>query len=79
MEDGDAFTLNYKFKGDSLWSSVEEWVIGTDFNNGAWVKKIVNIQIPNKKKKVQFQFQGKSNKKNDIVYIDDVLVEGKRL
>jgi len=78
MEDEDTFNLNYKFFGDPSWSPVEEWTIGTGCNNGAWVEKIVNINI-SEEKKIRFQFQSRSDQKSAVVYIDNVLLKGKPL
>lgn len=78
MDAGDAFILNAKFNDEKSWTPVEEWICGTDFNNEAWVNKVVYIKNPDGKKKIQFQFKGSSDKANDRVYIDDVLVKGKK-
>eukprot|EP00547_Thalassionema_nitzschioides_P000836 CAMPEP_0194199160 /NCGR_PEP_ID=MMETSP0156-20130528/279_1 /TAXON_ID=33649 /ORGANISM="Thalassionema nitzschioides, Strain L26-B" /LENGTH=604 /DNA_ID=CAMNT_0038924015 /DNA_START=90 /DNA_END=1904 /DNA_ORIENTATION=+ len=80
LEVGDAFVLNARFNGEKEFTEIDEWVRGTDFqNNNQWIGQTVTIAIPTGKKNIQFQFRGRSDRRNDKVFIDEVLLEGKLL
>jgi len=76
-EAGDNFFLRVKFNGEKSYTTIDEWVSGTDFDNQEWVQGTVIIDIPEEKNAIQFQIRGDSNERNDRVYVDQVLVEGK--
>lgn len=76
MEVGDNFFFRARFNGENRFTDRADYVSGTDFENSAWVKKTVIIVVPKGKKQVQLQFKGDSNKGNDKVYIDNVVLQG---
>merc|ERR1712150_132222 len=76
MEVGDNFFFNVRFNGETAFTPVDEWVSGTDFDNQEWLQQAMTIDVPAGKRKIQLQFKGDSDKGNDKVYIDQVLLEG---
>jgi len=79
MEVGDNFFLRARFNGESSWTVVDEYTKGTDFENTEWLDQYAILDVPEGKKKIQIQFKGDSDKGNDRVYIDNVLLEGNPL
>jgi len=77
MEVGDNFFFNVRFNGEQTFTLVEDYVSGTNFVNKQWVEKTMTIDVPAGKTRIQLQFKGDSDKGNDKVYIDQVLLEGK--
>merc|ERR1712226_480328 len=76
MEVGDNFFFRVRFNGERDWTDVDEWVSGTDFSNREWLEQAMIIDIPAGKRKIQLLLKGDSDKGNDRVYIDQVLMEG---
>mmetsp|Transcript_5569 Transcript_5569/g.8534 ORF Transcript_5569/g.8534 Transcript_5569/m.8534 type:complete len:128 (+) Transcript_5569:1-384(+) len=76
MEAGDNFFANVRFNGEKSYTVVDEWVSSTDFDTEEWVEATLIIGIPEGKNRIQFQFKGDSDARNDKVYIDQVLIEG---
>merc|ERR1712154_107232 len=77
MEVGDNFFFNVRFNGEQTFTLVKDYVRGTDFVNKQWVEKTILIDVPAGKTSIQLKFKGDSDKGNDQVYIDQVLLEGK--
>merc|ERR1712154_649487 len=77
MEVGDNFFFNLRFNGEKEFTQVKDYVSGTDFVNRQWVEQTVTIAVPVGKKRIQLLFAGDSDKGNDQVFIDQVLLEGK--
>jgi len=76
MEVGDNFFFKVRFNGETAFTTVDEWVSGTDFNNQEWLQQAMTIDVPAGKSKIQLLFKGDSDKRNDKVYIDQVRLEG---
>merc|ERR1712113_895534 len=77
MEVGDDFFFKVRFNGEQDFTPIEEWVSGTDFANREWLEQAMTIDVKEGKRKIQLLFKGDSDKRNDKVYIDQVLLEGK--
>ena len=76
MDNGDNFWLRY-YNGSS-WSTIATFTTGVDFsdNSFAFASFILNESQYNLASNAQFRIQCNANRKNDQVYIDQVIITG---
>ena len=76
MSGNDDFWLSY-YNG-STWTTIKTWTVGIDFNDGTFNTKTVllNRSQYNLPSNGQFRIQCNAAKKNDQIYIDQVIIKG---
>ncbi|MDB9960588.1 M14 family zinc carboxypeptidase [Oceanihabitans sp.] len=76
IENGESFLLEY-FNG-SVWTTLEEYFVNTDFNNGSFYNKsfTLNSGPYNFATNSQFRFRCNASDNNDDIYIDQVIITG---
>ena len=76
MENGDDFWLRYN--NGSSWSTLATYTSGTDFNDNSFSSATFTLTDTqyNLASNAQFRIQCDANRKNDQVYIDQVIITG---
>ena len=76
MNGNDDFLLRY-YNG-STWTTIETWTVGVDFFDGTFSTKTVllNRSQYNLASNGQFRIQCNASKKNDQIYVDQVIIKG---
>ena len=75
FEGTEDFWLQISSNGGSTFTTVEDWIKGTDFNNDERHNPSVTIAGPFTST-TQFRFRADASGNSDWVYIDDVEIEG---
>ncbi|MEO9853877.1 MAG: fibronectin type III domain-containing protein [Reichenbachiella sp.] len=75
MEVNEDFWLQYSTNGGSSFTTVEDWITGTDFSNNQRLNPSVEI-AGSFTAATQIRFRCDATANNDWVYIDDVVISG---
>jgi PKD repeat protein len=74
MENGEDFMLEVSTNGGNSYTTLRNWVAGTDFTNNSW--KFVTVSVPSFSAGTVFRIRCDAGDRKDKVYIDDIVVTG---
>lgn len=80
MENGENFLVQFSSDGGSSWTTMENYVRGTDFNNGSFYQGSITITEGSTyvfSNDVKIRFECSASNNNDNVYIDEIVVKAK--
>ncbi len=75
MEDGEDFFLEISTNGGSSYSTVVNYVAGTDFENGIYYQATVGINNVTLTNNTRLRFRCDATSNADQIYLDDILIE----
>ena len=75
FETGEDFFLEVSSNGGSTFTTIEQWVVSSDFTNGERQNADVTIGAANLSANTVIRIRCDASANQDIVYVDDVVIE----
>ena len=76
FDGNEDFFLEYSTNTGSSWVEVQQYARGTVYENNNYYNPMEEFPVPNGATNMRIRFRCNANKKDDIIFIDDVKVEG---